>query len=127
MKQNKGFTLLELMIVIAIIGIVASISIPAYTGYMTNARMSEAKNNITALQLAEEEFFLENNTYCYDNSNDNTNLSAACGALWTATGGEGNDINFTYTVSGSGTSYHITATGNIGTPVAGRTEEFSKN
>lgn len=125
--RNKinGFTLIELMITIAILGIVASIAIPAYTGYIATARMTEAKNNIAALKLAEEEYFLENNDYFYDTSDDNDNLAAAGGNLWSASKGDGGTVNFTYTVSGSSPNYTITATGNTGTPVAGKTDSYS--
>ena len=124
MKNNTGFTLIEIMIVIAILGIVSAIAIPAYTGYLATARMSEAKNNIAALKLAEEEFFLENNRYFFDTSANNATLKSWSGNLWTASKGDGNAVNFTYTVSGSGTSYTITATGNSGTPVAGKTDSY---
>lgn len=124
--KNKitGFTLIELMIVIAIIGIIAAIAIPAYTGYIATARLAEAKNNIAALKLAEEEYYLENNVYFYDTSDDNANLASASGNLWSASKGEGG-VNFTYTVSGTSPNYTITATGNSGTPVAGKTEDYS--
>lgn len=123
MKTNNGFTLIELMIVIAIIAIVSAIAIPAYTGYLATARMVEAKNNIAALKLAEEEYYLEHNGYCSDISNDNTNLSNACDNLWTVAAGD-NGVNFTYTISASGNQYKITATGDTGTPVAGKTDSY---
>lgn len=124
--KTNGFTLVELMIVIAILGIVSAIAIPAYTGYIATARMTEAKNNIAALKLAEEEFFLENNSYFYDTSDDNANLASASQGLWTPTAGE-SGINFTYVVSsGSGSSYAIQATGNASTPVAGKIERYVK-
>ena len=123
--KTSGFTLIELMIVIAILGIVSAIAIPAYTGYMATARMTEAKNNIAALKLAEEEYFLENNNYFSDTSNDNDNLATASGNLWSASKGDGGAVNFTYTVSASGMNYTITATGNAGTPIAGKTEDYS--
>ena len=124
MKNNSGFTLIELMIVIAILGIISAIAIPAYTGYLASARMTEAKNNIAALRLAEEEYFLENNSYFFDTSNDNANLKSASNDIWTASKGEGNAVNFTYIVSGSGSNYEIIGTGNAGTPVAGKIERY---
>jgi type IV pilus assembly protein PilE len=122
--KHQGFTLIELMIVIAILGVISAIAIPAYNGYLTSARMLEAKNNIAALKLAEEEYYLEKNDYCYDDSDNNTNLSNACDNLWTASGSDGGTANFIYTVSGSGSSYSITATGKTGTKVAGKTESY---
>lgn len=125
MKNISGFTLIELMIVIAILGIITAIAIPAYNGYITTARMSEAKNNISALKLAEEEYFLENNKYFFK-TGTNAELKTESGDLWTAAPGD-NGVNFTYTVSGSGTTYTITATGNSGTKVEGLTDSYSNN
>ena len=123
MKHYKatGFSLMELMIVIAILGIVSAIAIPAYTGYIETARMTEAKNNIAALKLAEEEYFLENNTYFYKEGT-NDELSDESGGLWIATGSDG-AVNFTYTVSALGNSYSIMATG-TGAKVLGKTVSY---
>ena len=63
MKNKKGFTLLELLIVVAIIGILAVIAIPGYIGYQRRAVRSEAFANLEALRLLEEQFFAENNRY----------------------------------------------------------------
>jgi len=128
MKQSlgfsDGFTLIELMITIAIISVIAGIAIPAYNGYIETARMTEADNNLAAIRLAQEEFFLENNNYFQGKTVDST-LSAASGSLWSAS--KGNDgYNFDYVVTLS-SGWTATATGITGTKVAGKTRTISKN
>ena len=63
MKENRAFTLIELLIVVAIIGILSAISIPAYLGIQSRAVRSEAYANIEALVLLEEQFYAENAAY----------------------------------------------------------------
>ena len=123
MKNHNGYTLIEMMITVAILGIVSAIAIPAYTGYLTTARMVEAKNNIAALKLAEEEFFLENNTY-FDGT-DADDIKTNSGSLWIVTGGE-SGVSFDYAITASSGGYIITATGIVGTPVDGKTATYTK-
>ncbi|MCX7979219.1 MAG: prepilin-type N-terminal cleavage/methylation domain-containing protein [Bdellovibrionaceae bacterium] len=63
MKSNKGFSLVELMVVVAIIGVLAMIGIPSINKYMAKARQSEAKTNLSSLYTANKAFFAEYNTY----------------------------------------------------------------
>ena len=63
MKRTKGFTLIELMIVVAIIGILSAIAIPAYTDYITRSKIPEATSNLADLRVKMEQFFLDNRTY----------------------------------------------------------------
>ncbi|HET6514719.1 MAG TPA: prepilin-type N-terminal cleavage/methylation domain-containing protein [Thermodesulfovibrionales bacterium] len=61
--DERGFTLVELIIVIAIIGILAVIAIPAYIGQQKSASRNEAYANLQNLRLLEEQFFAENGNY----------------------------------------------------------------
>ena len=62
-KSNKGFTLIELMIVVAIIGILAAIAIPNFLRFQLKARSSEGKVNIAAIRTAEVAYNSEFATY----------------------------------------------------------------
>ncbi len=61
--NKKGFTLAELMIVVAVVGILAAIAVPVYSGYLQRGRMSQAYTDIQALALANEKCFAETGRY----------------------------------------------------------------
>jgi len=116
--------------VIAIIAIIASIGIPMYTGYITSARMADADNELSAIRLAQEEFFLENNTYFGPVANDATgaNIQAASNNIYTpSTQGY---VNFSYSITAGACGniancYTLTATGKAGSPVDGQTRTLN--
>ena len=62
-RDEKGFTLIELMIVIAIIGILAAIAIPNYLRYQVKAKTAEAKANLGAIRTCEEAYAAECDKY----------------------------------------------------------------
>ena len=62
-KNTKGFTLIELMVVVAIIGILASIAIPQFNSYQAKARQSEAKIALTSIYTALQSFHVEQQSF----------------------------------------------------------------
>ena len=69
-KSKKGFTLIELMIVVAIIGILAAIAIPNFLKFQAKSKQSEAKTNLKGIYTAETGYFGENNAYSgFDDAN----------------------------------------------------------
>lgn len=135
-QNQRGFTLIELMVVVAIIGILASIAIPNYLKYQAKTRQSEAKSNLAAIFVSEISFFGENSRYGSFNevgytlggtSNRYTYRSPANGGAATSSGTAGVDLipagigantpENTVVPSGATTglpgSFTATATGNV--------------
>ena len=103
-KHNRipaGFTLIELMIVVAIIGILSAIVIPNYTAYVTRGKITGATSALSDGRIRMEQFFQDNRTYVCGGG------SPPCPTFdSTATS------NFTYAFSGlTANTYTITATG----------------
>lgn len=92
--KQQGFTLIELMIVVAIIGLLASIALPAYTDYVKKGKAAEAPATLADLRVKMEQYYQDNRTY-------------AGGPCETAAA----TAYFTYACAPDETTYTITATG----------------
>ena len=64
--QSQGFTLVELMAVVIVIGILGIIAVPSYRQYMMRAQRTEAKTALLQMATNQERFYLQNNTYTTD-------------------------------------------------------------
>jgi len=62
-KTSNGFTLVEILIVVAIIGILAAVAVPAYFNHVLRTRQAEAYHNLLDIKAAQEMFYAQNNRY----------------------------------------------------------------
>ena len=95
MKTRNGFTLVELLVVVAVIGILAAISYPSYTSYVIRGKLAEGTSALSDGRVKIEQFFQDNRTY----------VGAPAPAATT---------NFTYAVTNgtpAASTYTLTATG----------------
>ena len=58
-----GFTLIEVMITVAVIAILAAVALPSYIDYITRSKLVEAKTNLSDMRTRLEQYFLDNRTY----------------------------------------------------------------
>lgn len=104
MKTSKGFTLIELMIVVAIIGLLSMIAIPNFTRYVAKAKRAEAYMNLNSIYAAQKAYWAEHGHYT-------DTLHGINGAGWKPQGynGGGTNEQFYYTYGfaggGEGSSY----------------------
>ena len=112
-KKERGFTLIELMIVIAIIGILAAIAIPQFSAYRNRAYNSAAAADLKNIQTAEEAYYVEQGTY---SSTPNTLKATTYGwsqSTSVTVSGTCNQQNYTFSsYHGSGNkTYTVTGPG----------------
>jgi type IV pilus assembly protein PilE len=106
---HHGFTLIELMIVVAIVAILASVALPSYNDYLMRGKLAEAHGELAAMRSKLETFFLDNRTY-----------AGACAANTVAPLPTGK--YFTYTCPTlTATTYTVRAAGMAGQQTVGFT------
>lgn len=96
MKFAKGFTIIEVLTVVAIIGVLASIALPAYGNYVTRGKIPDATSNLASKRVLMEQFFQDNHTYVAAPACNNDATSSKY---------------FTFTCAATASSYTIKATG----------------
>ena len=111
---RKGFTLIELMIAVAIIAILAAVSLPLYRDYIQTSQTGVLVNNIASIEVFQEDFRLRTGAYL--------TTAANVAAINSAIGWQPqSDDGTTYSIAaGPGTSYQVTATSPTGIAVCRR-------
>ncbi len=112
LKKMRGMTLIELMVVIGVLGILASIAVPTYRKYLLRAQRSEAKIALLQLQTAQEKYYLQYNAYTDKVTTASTAEVPGLGLPGTSETSK-YDIRVT-TLGGGGQSYTATASPHAG-------------
>lgn len=136
--NRKGFTLIEMLIVVGIIGILAAIAIPAYIGQQRKAARTEASTNLQNLRLLMEQNFAEQGSYTPPNNGGTAPVSTLTYYATSAVTNNGledfvrrfspagldnpgqlDSLSYTYTLTFAATTFTATAAAKPGRRVAG--------
>jgi type IV pilus assembly protein PilE len=103
-RHRRGFTLIELMITVAILGILTAVALPMYRGYMVRGKLVAGTNALAAQRTAMEQYYQDNRTYVSTSTPSGTAITSPCASTVTAD-------TFSVTCTSTATTYLITATG----------------
>jgi prepilin-type N-terminal cleavage/methylation domain-containing protein len=116
--NQKGFTMIELMVVVVIVGVLSAVAVPLYSKYIKNARVTEATGRIGEIVTASKTWAMEN-----QDASGNPTWPSASGGIVDLSASD----MFTYAITAGGganatsNAYTITATGAAGDKMAGVT------
>ena len=117
--RRRGFTLIELMIAVALVAILAAIALPSYTEYIKRSSRGAAQSELVELAAVQEKIFLNSNAYA---SSVTTAYSGSSTGGLGATTGLSRDSRYSFSTTVNGASFTLTAT-----PVSGSTQAGDGN
>ncbi|MFG6455327.1 type IV pilin protein [Roseateles sp. BYS96W] len=123
LAPQRGFTLIELMITVAIVAILAAVAIPAYGDYVRRGSLTEAFSQLADYRVKMEQYYQDNRNYGSTDCVDGT--AAPSWKTFAPTGAK--YFDYGCAVAGSGQEYTVTATGKTGTVAAGHIFTINQN
>ena len=107
-KNNQGFTLIELMIVVSIVGILAAVALPAYSEYIARGKRAEAKAALLQADQYMKRFYAANDSYSTNRGGDAVALPSTLSRVPSSTTTVAT-YNISVSASTDGTAYTLTA------------------